>query len=51
MNHVCKCSHVCFLNCCHCEIAESATKEEKAQAKKDMAEYRKKYHIFPVKVR
>lgn len=43
MTHVCKCSHVCFLNCFGCPEVEKATKEEKAEAKKEFKVYRKKF--------
>jgi len=41
--------HICFLNCHGCPTAKNATKEEKSQAKKDLANHRKKFGINPAK--
>jgi len=45
MNKICKSAYECFLNCCHCPVAEKATKKEKAEAKKRLKEHRKKIGI------
>jgi len=42
---ICYSSHICFLNCCHCPIAEKATKEEKREALKELKKYRKKLNL------
>jgi hypothetical protein len=45
MEVICKSAHICFLNCHGCDIAKSATKEEKKQAKKELKAYRKRIGI------
>lgn len=45
--HVCKFGTYCFLNCFGCEIVRLATKEEKAQARRDLKEHRKRLGMRP----